>query len=205
MLLDDLVEVMKIEPRCFGVNHWSRESFAVELSNPNSAYFVARSPEMNNELVGYTGFWQILEEAHLTTLAVHPAHRRRYLGEQLLLHSIAGAQKVGAKWMTLEVRASNEAAKNLYYKYGFRECGKRPHYYHDNNEDALVLWTGNITAPYFQQLLKERSDAIMASSSVEASAELATAGATATTGDANTAAEVFAYGYMGPKRAQYGR
>ena len=153
MLLDDLTEIMKIEPLCMGANHWSRESFAIELSNPSSFYFVARCPEMDHELVGYTGFWQVLEEAHLTTLAVHPSYRRRRIGEQLLLHSIGAAYRIGAQWMTLEVRASNQSALALYHKYGFKQCGKRLHYYHDNNEDALVLWTGNIRSPYYQQVL----------------------------------------------------
>jgi [ribosomal protein S18]-alanine N-acetyltransferase len=153
MLLEDLPEVMKIEPVCMGANHWSRESFTIELSNPSSFYFVARCPEINHELVGYTGFWQVLEEAHLTTLAVHPDHRRQHIGERLLLHSIGEAYRIGAQWVTLEVRASNEAAQALYQKYGFRECGKRPHYYHDNNEDALVFWTGNIRSSYYQQVL----------------------------------------------------
>jgi [ribosomal protein S18]-alanine N-acetyltransferase len=153
MLLEDLNEVMKIEPLCMGANHWSRESFAIELSNPSSFYFVARCPEINNKLVGYTGFWQVFEEAHLTTLAVDPNHRRQRVGEELLLHSIGAAYRLGAQWMTLEVRASNRAAQSLYQKYGFRQCGKRPHYYHDNDEDALVYWTGNIRSPYYQQVL----------------------------------------------------
>jgi [ribosomal protein S18]-alanine N-acetyltransferase len=153
MLLGDLQDIMKIEPLCFGVNHWSRESFTIELSNSSSFYFVARRPGMQDELVGYTGFWQVLEEAHLTTLAVNPAYRRQGVGEQLLLHSIGMACHVGARWMTLEVRASNQAALALYHKYGFKECGKRPHYYHDNDEDALVLWTGNIRSDYYQQML----------------------------------------------------
>jgi ribosomal-protein-alanine N-acetyltransferase len=162
MLLDDLQEVMDIEPICMGANHWSRQSFAIELSNPSASYSVARCPETDHKLLGYAGFWMILEEAHLTTLAVNPAHRRLHIGERLLLHCIAEAQKLDARWMTLEVRASNDAAKNLYYKYGFKDCGTRPQYYHDNNEDALVLCTGNIASFEFQKLMQTRLSALEA-------------------------------------------
>ncbi len=157
MTLADLDEVMEIEPVAFGSHHWSRQSFANELSNPGGHYF-ACFDSATGRLCGYSGFWLIGEEAHITTLAVHPDWRRKYIGERLLVHDINQAQKVGASWMTLEVRMSNDAAQRLYYKYGFKSLGVRRNYYQDNNEDALVLWTENMSSPDFKTLVKQRTD-----------------------------------------------
>jgi ribosomal-protein-alanine N-acetyltransferase len=155
MMLSDLDEVMEIEPVAFGSHHWSRNSFINELSNPSGHYFAARAPS-GGRLLGYSGFWLIGEEAHITTLAVQPEVRRQYIGERLLIHDIDQAQKVGANWMTLEVRVSNEMAQHLYYKFGFKSLGFRPKYYQDNSEDALVLWTENIRSPEFKKLVDQR-------------------------------------------------
>ncbi len=155
MIHADLDEVMEIDPVAFGSHHWSRQSFTNELNNSGGVYFSAID-SVNRQLCGYTGFWLIGEEAHITTLAVHPDYRRRSVGERLLIHDIHMAVKVGARWMTLEVRVSNDAAQQLYYKYGFKSLGTRRKYYQDNNEDALVLWTENILDPVFQELLKQK-------------------------------------------------
>jgi ribosomal-protein-alanine N-acetyltransferase len=159
MTLSDLDEVMEIEPVAFGSHHWSRQSFVNELNNPGGHYYTATCP-VTGGLIGYTGFWLIGEEAHITTLAVHPDHRRHYIGERLLIHDINEAQKVGASWMTLEVRVSNDSAQRLYYKYGFKNLGVRRNYYQDNNEDALVLWTENMGSPEFRKMLAERVDEV---------------------------------------------
>lgn len=153
MSLSDLDDVMEIEPVAFGSHHWSRQSFTNELNNPGGSYFSAVDGE-GNQLCGYTGFWLIGEEAHITTLAVHPDYRRRSIGERLLIHDIQTATKAGARWITLEVRVSNDQAQNLYYKYGFKSLGTRRKYYQDNNEDALVLWTENILDDEFKRMLK---------------------------------------------------
>jgi Acetyltransferase (GNAT) family len=89
-------------------------------------------------------------------LAVHPDHRRRYIGERLLINDIVEARRVGARWITLEVRMSNDTAQKLYYKYGFKSLGVRKNYYQDNDEDALVLWTENIESPEFVELFHAR-------------------------------------------------
>jgi len=156
LTLADLDEVMEIEPVAFGSHHWSRQSFTNELNNPTGYYFAACAPG-NGRLLGYSGFWLIGEEAHITTLAVHPEVRRQHIGERLLLHDIAQAERVGASWMTLEVRISNEPAQHLYTKYSFKSLGVRRSYYQDNNEDALVLWTENITSAEFQALVGQRA------------------------------------------------
>ncbi len=157
MRLDHLSAVLDIEPVAFGSHHWSHQSFVNELNNSMGYYFVAL-PRGTARLIGYTGFWLIGEEAHITTLAVHPENRRQYIGERLLIHDILQAQKVGANWITLEVRVSNESAQRLYYKYGFKSLGVRRNYYQDNDEDALVLWTESIRTPEFKKLVKERTD-----------------------------------------------
>ena len=153
--LSDLDQIMEIEPVAFGSHHWSRQSFINELNNPNGYYFAAFQAA-GGRLVGYSGFWLIGEEAHITTLAVAPDCRRQYIGERLLIHDIGAAQKVGANWMTLEVRVSNEMAQLLYYKYGFKSLGFRRNYYQDNGEDALVLWTEQINSADFKALVEKR-------------------------------------------------
>ncbi|MBS2010456.1 MAG: ribosomal protein S18-alanine N-acetyltransferase [Cyanobacteria bacterium SZAS TMP-1] len=156
LTLSDLEQVMEIEPVAFGSHHWSRQSFMNELLNPKGFYFAARDAE-DGSLLGYSGFWLIAgEEAHITTLAVHPDYRRLYIGEKLLIHDVIQARKVGAHWVTLEVRVSNDSAQRLYGKYGFRSLGVRRNYYQDNDEDALVLWTDRLTSKDFLNLFKKR-------------------------------------------------
>lgn len=152
---DDLDEVMEIEPVAFGSHHWSRQSFMNELENRVGHYFAAVDSETGH-LVGYSGFWMIGNEAHVTTLAVHPECRRKRIGEVLLINNILASRKIGAKWLTLEVRVSNEKAQNLYFKFGFRNLGILKHYYQDNSENAMVLWTENILRREYLELLAER-------------------------------------------------
>ena len=153
LTLDDLEEVMEIEPIAFGSHHWSRDSFINELLNPAGFYFAARERE-TGRLIGYSGFWLIGEEAHITTLAVHPEHRRKRVGEQLLINDIVKARQLQADWMTLEVRVSNESAQRLYSKYSFKSLGVRRNYYEDNSEDALVLWTERLSTSDFVDVFK---------------------------------------------------
>ncbi|MBX9674389.1 MAG: ribosomal protein S18-alanine N-acetyltransferase [Candidatus Obscuribacterales bacterium] len=153
LTLDDLEEVMEIEPIAFGSHHWSRDSFINELLNPAGFYFAARERE-TGRLIGYSGFWLIGEEAHITTLAVHPEHRRKRVGEQLLINDIVKARQLQADWMTLEVRVSNESAQRLYSKYSFKSLGVRRNYYQDNSEDALVLWTERLSTSDFVDVFK---------------------------------------------------
>ncbi len=150
---------MSIEPAAFGQHHWSRESFVNELNNLAGRYFAAvETPACN--LIGYSGFWLIGEEGHITTLAVHPDYRRQYVGEKLLINNIIQARKWGARRLTLEVRASNQSALKLYQKYGFKSSGIRPRYYQDNLESALILWSENIETQTFNDLLNQRLAAL---------------------------------------------
>lgn len=156
----DLDEVMEIEPVAFGNHHWSRQSFENELANRLGYYYAAIDAE-TKQLVGYSGYWLIAgDEAHITTLAVHQDYRRKRIGEVLLINNILTSRQKGAKWLTLEVRVSNEKAQGLYFKFGFKNLGIRRHYYQDNSEDALMLWTENILRPEYLDLLNERIDAV---------------------------------------------
>ncbi|HLZ29799.1 MAG TPA: ribosomal protein S18-alanine N-acetyltransferase [Chloroflexota bacterium] len=111
-----------------------------------------RSPRLEEELrsiVGYAGIWVMTDEAHVTTIATHPAVRGQGVGELLLLALIHRGIEVGARWTTLEVRASNTVAQSLYRKYTFKEMGVRRRYYSDNGEDALVMWTDALDSESF--------------------------------------------------------
>ena len=111
---------------------------------------MARAP-----LVGYGGFWTMVDEAHISTLAVHSAWRRRGIGELLLLAMLDRAAEVGVRVATLEVRASNAGAQSLYREYGFEVFGERRHYYSDNGEDALIMTTPPLTSASFQRHIQE--------------------------------------------------
>ncbi|MEB3299905.1 MAG: ribosomal protein S18-alanine N-acetyltransferase [Candidatus Sericytochromatia bacterium] len=145
----DIPALLPIEARCFG-DHWTVQSFRDELDQACSTYVVV---EIDGEIVGYAGFWLILEEAHITTVAVHPDHQGQGLGEQLLVALIDAALEREARWMTLEVRVSNTGAQALYRKYGFESLGRRRGYYQNDGEDALVMWTEHMGSPEYQERL----------------------------------------------------
>lgn len=138
----DLDDVISIEAKAYGEHHWSKDSFMSELSNDLAKYFSAFNTD--GQLIGYCGCWQILEEAHITNIAVSPDYRRKHIGEALLTTIIDECYRNMAKYITLEVRVSNKPAIALYEKYGFKSLGVRKGYYQDNNEDALIMWTENI-------------------------------------------------------------
>ncbi|HEX4744551.1 MAG TPA: ribosomal protein S18-alanine N-acetyltransferase [Candidatus Limnocylindria bacterium] len=141
MTLDDIAGVQAVENASFPVP-WPANAFKHELTqNRNARYVVARD---GDRIVAYAGLWLMVDEAHITTFAVHPDARRRRIGERLLQRLFEIAHEMNAEWLTLEVRASNLAAQKLYEKYGFRRAGVRRRYYSDNNEDALIMWTERI-------------------------------------------------------------
>jgi len=112
-------------------------------------------------IVGFAGLWLMVDEAHVTTIALHPDYRGRGLGELLLVALIDISYDIGAKWVTLEVRVSNYTAQNLYRKYGFREAGLRHRYYSDNQEDALIMWTEEINSLAYKQKFLELKALLM--------------------------------------------
>ena len=152
MTHDDIDDILQIEEMCYGAHHWSRESFLTELSNKISTYRCILS---NNKCVGYMGMWKIIDEAHVTNLSIHPEYQNRKLAHKLLLASIEECYKEKIKYITLEVRASNEKAIHLYEKFGFKSLGLRKKYYQDNNEDALIMWSENIFDKKYKDLYSE--------------------------------------------------
>lgn len=153
----DISSIMKIEEVSFGTHHWTKESFRSEIKNKTGNYYVLIDND-EDKLLGYCGYWLIMDESHVTTIAVHPDYRRKHLGEVLLQHLIESSIKREAKWLTLEVRASNIGAQNLYYKYLFSSLGLRRKYYQDNNEDALIMWTNDIHSKEFQDNYKHHKE-----------------------------------------------
>jgi ribosomal-protein-alanine N-acetyltransferase len=113
-------------------------------------------------LAGFSGLWLLVDEAHITNLAVRQAYRGRGLGEYLLLSTIDLALELQATVLTLEVRVSNTIAQRLYAKYGFTTRGIRKGYYLDNREDALIMTTDAITTPDYLEKIKKRRRALHA-------------------------------------------
>jgi ribosomal-protein-alanine N-acetyltransferase len=103
------------------------------------------------QVVAYAGMWLVLDEAHITTIAVRESYRGRGMGELLLASAILAATEMGSDRVTLEVRVSNAVAQNLYRKYGFREEGLRPRYYSDNNEDAYIMTADDVRSPQYHE------------------------------------------------------
>ncbi|MBS8267056.1 ribosomal-protein-alanine N-acetyltransferase [Mesobacillus boroniphilus] len=137
MTVDDLDEVMEVEVNSFTIP-WSREAFFNELTkNQFAEYLIV---EVDQRIVGYCGVWLIIDEAHITNIALLPEYRGMKLGEALMAKVMGLARELGALRMTLEVRVSNVRAQNLYRKFGFEEGAIRKQYYTDNMEDAIVMW-----------------------------------------------------------------
>ena len=135
MTLDDVDAVHEIETACFKTP-WSKESFSHEVTeNQCARYVVVRE---DGRAIAYAGVWFILDEGHITNIAVHPEKRGMGYGERVTREMIQLAADSGMNWMTLEVRRSNKAAQNLYHKLGFIDVGYRKRYY-ENSEDALIM------------------------------------------------------------------
>lgn len=141
-------DIMAIESVSFGTHHWSPSSFANELSNHMARYFVLVNAA--NDICGYCGLWVIIDEGHITTVAIDPALRGQSLGEVMVVHMLDYAMGQSVKFVTLEVRTSNHPAQNLYYKYGLQSQGVRKNYYQDNQEDALIMTSPNINHENFR-------------------------------------------------------
>ncbi len=154
---EDIPRVLHVESLCF-TTPWPRNAFHNELNDNKLAhYFVGR---FDDRIVGYGGLWVILEDAHITTVAVEPTYQRKRFGEQILIRLIDEAIERGARWITLEVRESNVAAQNLYKKYGFTIVSTRRGYYSDNDENALVMWAGNLKGEIYQNRLRALKESL---------------------------------------------
>ena len=137
----DLDAVTAIEAATFA-RPWSRQSFQQELErNVAARYLVA---EKNGQVVGYAGAWIILDESHITNIAITEAERGKGIGRKLTEALMQYLSNLGASYATLEVRVSNERAQHLYKSLGFVSVGKRKRYYEDNNEDAFLMVCQNM-------------------------------------------------------------
>lgn len=117
---------------------WSRQSIIEEIIENKAAFYVCA--EIGGKAVGYAGMWQIIDEGHITNIAVHPEYRCTGIGSALMEALLTAAGERGITALTLEVRRSNYEAQALYKKYGFTEGGMRKAYYADNKEDAIIMW-----------------------------------------------------------------
>jgi ribosomal-protein-alanine N-acetyltransferase len=138
MRLTDIPTICAIERESFSTP-WTEGAFRSELTNNNFAHYLIMEAA-DGTVAGYGGMWLILEEAHVTNIAVRAPFRGLGLGERLMLEMMRKASFLGAVRMTLEVRQSNAIAQALYEKVGFVAAGVRRGYYTDNNEDAVIMW-----------------------------------------------------------------
>jgi ribosomal-protein-alanine N-acetyltransferase len=137
MTVHDIGQVAKIEELSFHVP-WSRESLRIEVEQNRCARYIVIKED--DRVLGYGGMWLVLDEAHITNIAVHPDYRRQGIGRQIMKALIRTAVKAGIERMSLEVRVSNHPAISLYKSLGFEEGGIRKGYYANNREDALIMW-----------------------------------------------------------------
>lgn len=128
-------QVAELEKICFS-DPWSEKSVATELTNPLSLWVVALDEE---QVAGYVGSQSVEGEADMMNVAVHPNYRRRGIAGELVTHLIAQLAENNVHSLALEVRASNLPAISLYEKLGFTQVGRRPNYYRNPKEDALIL------------------------------------------------------------------
>ena len=178
---EQLDAVVELDQLCFG-GLWTRSGYERELDSPSSQLLVLEAqpaskdsgyqgwssevltqnsitadslanPNHQNSLIGLGCFWSILEEAHITILAVHPDYQRQGLGQLLLCSVLRDAIRLKLEWATLEVKPSNQAALSLYQKFGFTEAGRRRRYYKDTGEDALILWRKGLQTLEFEETL----------------------------------------------------
>jgi ribosomal-protein-alanine N-acetyltransferase len=155
MTVEDLDLIMPLERACFK-DPWTRRMYLTDLTENNLAtYLVVRPPASHPAqaslpaILAYGGFWLMVDEAHIATVATHPDWRGCGLGLYLMLGLLDAAMARGARLSTLEVRAGNAAAQQLYLKLGYQVAGRRRRYYRDG-EDALIMTTPPLAEPAMQ-------------------------------------------------------
>jgi ribosomal-protein-alanine N-acetyltransferase len=169
MRKEDIAQITEIDHEAFPTM-WPPANYERELNTPLAHYIVVHEGSLTIEetggtgkpppadeqyIVGFAGIWMMADEAHLTNIAVRRSHRRRGIGELLLISIINLALELDARILTLEVRASNISAQSLYHKYGFSQINIRQGYYTDNKESALVMAIEDITSAAFQERLNQ--------------------------------------------------
>jgi ribosomal-protein-alanine N-acetyltransferase len=149
MTLEDIPAVVELDQISFSLP-WPERSFRFELTdNPASRCWVAVA---DGHVVGMIVTWIFVDEAHIATIATHPAYRRQGIARKLLTYTLESALREGAQSSFLEVRESNLAAQEMYRKFGYVEVGRRKRYYRDNNEDAILMNLEKINADRLREL-----------------------------------------------------
>jgi ribosomal-protein-alanine N-acetyltransferase len=133
---EDVDAILDISSLSFSIS-WSKDSYLQELTNPVARYLVAK---IDNKVVGFIGTWIVLDESHITNVAVHPSYRKQGIASSLLKEFLKYCKSQGCIAYTLEVRSGNKAARALYENHNFKQDGIRKGYYEDNKEDAIIMW-----------------------------------------------------------------
>ena len=133
----DISSVVEVEEEVFATP-WTAEVFEHEMNGNDYAHYVVA--EFEEKVIGHCGMWIVLDECHITNVAVRKHMQGNGIGEALMKEAIAVCRKKEVRLMTLEVRMTNTTAQNLYRKLGFQDGGIRKNYYADDHEDALVMW-----------------------------------------------------------------
>ena len=135
MEICDAEAVAQVEKECFSVP-WSEDALKNEISNEGAVFLCAES---NGEIIGYGGMYTVLDEGYVTNIAVKVPYRKKGVACRIVEGLIDGAKEKELSFISLEVRESNEAARNLYFKYGFEIKGKRKRFYEKPTEDAVIM------------------------------------------------------------------
>ena len=167
----DVQTVQEIEREIFATP-WPRNAYYRELASRTSAHYVvlrqeaaeaapgSTRPDIDASLVAYGGMWRMYDEAHVTTIGVRKDMHHRGYGRILFAGLVQAAYDMGAKWITLEVRPSNENAMRMYENFGFKVIGRRRGYYTDNGEDAIVMWSDSIYSARFRRAYESNIERI---------------------------------------------
>ena len=153
----DVPTVQVIEREIFSTP-WPRNAYYRELASRNSAHYIVLrryGEDDQSDIVGYAGMWRMYDEAHVTTIGVRQDLHHTGYGRVLFAALVQAAYDMGAKWITLEVRTSNDNAMRMYENFGFKVIGRRRGYYTDNGEDAIVMWSDSIYSPRFRKAFEE--------------------------------------------------
>lgn len=171
MTLADIDQIMSIEQVAFSAP-WSPRAYRYEVAESDHSTMLVVQPAPRRgwpwraaidhllgtapgPVLGYAGGWHLVDEVHISTIAVHPQWRRRGLAQLLLLSLLERGLELGVQQATLEVRVSNQAAQALYQKYGFEIASRQKAYYSDNNEDALIMVSPDLRSPGYQVTLRQ--------------------------------------------------
>ena len=162
MTESDIATVQEIEREIFATP-WPRNAYYRELASRASAHYVVlrqegveaparfRGADFDPTIIGYGGMWRMYDEAHVTTIGVRRDLQHQGYGRIVFAGLVQAAYDMGAKWVTLEVRTTNENAMKMYEGFGFKVIGRRKGYYTDNGEDAIVMWSDSIHSPRFRK------------------------------------------------------